>query len=219
MLARSWHATVATLVLVGVVVQVWVAVEVSATPPGHAVGTLAGTALPGRLLRTFSFFTVQSNVLSGLVSWQLARRPHRDGPGFRVARLDALFGIAITGIVYATVLARIHEPHGWRETLANTIFHYAVPVLMVLGWLLFGPRPRVAGRVVLWSLAWPLAWFGYTMVAGAVSKWYPYPFVDVATQGYARVIANAALVTALFAAVAGLFLLGDRRLRAAPGGR
>jgi hypothetical protein len=149
---RVWHGLIAVAVCVALVLQVWIAFDVPAHPPGHAVGTLAGTALPWRLVRTFSFFTVQSNVLSGVVSWQLARRPARDGSAWRIVRLDALFGIAVTGIVYSTVLAKIHEPHGWRETTSNTLVHYVVPVLMVLGWLLFGPRPRITRTVLLVAL-------------------------------------------------------------------
>lgn len=216
MTARAWHGLIAVAVLLALAVQIWIAIDAPAHPSGHAVGTLAGTALPWRIVRTLSFFTVQSNVLSGVVSWQLARRPDRDGPLWRTARLDALFGIAVTGIVYTTVLAKIHEPHGWRETSSNLVVHYLVPILMVLGWLLFGPRPRVTRSVLLWSLVWPVAWFAYTLVGGAISHWYPYPFVDAATNGYARVVVNALLVTAVFAVVASLFRLGDRRLRPAP---
>jgi uncharacterized membrane protein len=169
-----------------------------------------------RLLRVFSFFTIQSNVLVGLTSAQLALRPDRDGRVWRVLRLDGLVGIAVTGIVYSTVLARIHEPKGWEQVSTNFVFHYAVPVLAVLGWLLFGPRPRIDARVVAWSLVWPLAWFAYTLVHGRISKWYPYPFVDVATHGYARVVVNALLVTVVLAAVSAVYAFGDRRLRREP---
>ena len=214
--ARLWHATVALLVLFAIVVQVKLAVDAPAVPAGHAVGTLAGTASAGRIVRLLSFFTVQSNILSGLVSAQLARRPDRDGVLWRVLRLDALFGITITGIVYTTVLARMHEPKGWEQTVSNAVVHYVVPLLMVIGWLLFGPRPRISASVVWWSLLWPVLWLGYTLVRGELWHWYPYPFVDVATQGYGRVVLNAVAVTAVFAAVAALFAWGDRRLRARP---
>jgi hypothetical protein len=53
-------------------------------------------------------------------------------------------------------------------------------------------------------------------VHGAVSHWYPYPFVDAASQGYARVLFNALLVTAVLGAVGLLYGLGDRALRRAP---
>lgn len=74
----GWHATIAVLVLSGLIVQIWVAVSVSATPPAHSVGTLAGTSLAGRVVRVLSFFTIQSNILSGVVSAQLARHPNRE---------------------------------------------------------------------------------------------------------------------------------------------
>jgi hypothetical protein len=215
-IARAWHACVAVLVFLALVIQVVLAVRASATPPGHAVGTLAGTNLGGRLLRTISFFTIQSNILCGVISAQLALTPDRDGPRWRVLRLAGLFGITITGIVYSTVLARMHEPKGWDQVSTNTVFHYIVPIMMVLGWLAFGPRPRINGLVVLWSLAWPVLYFGYVLVLGEISGWYPYPFVDVASHGYGRVLINAVLVCAVFAVVALLYHLGDRTLGSAP---
>jgi hypothetical protein len=61
-----------------------------------------------------------------------------------------------------------------------------------------------------------VVWFAYTLVHGAASGWYPYPFVDVATQGYGRVLLNAVAVTAVFAVVGVLFAWLDRRLPAQP---
>lgn len=214
--ARIWHGTIALLVLFALVVQVKLAVDAPAVPPGHAVGFLAGTGTAGRVVRLLSFFTVQSNILSGVVSAQLAMRPDRDGRLWRIARLDALFGITVTGIVYATVLARTHEPKGWEQTSSNLVVHYVVPIGMVLGWLLFGPRPRITSSVLWWALAWPVAWLIYTFIRGEATGWYPYPFVDVATHGYGRVLVNAVLVTAVFAGVAALFAWGDRKLRRDP---
>jgi hypothetical protein len=215
-LSRTWHAVVAVLVLVALVVQVWIAWKAAATPPGHAVGTLAGTSFGGRLLRVLSFFTIQSNILSAVVGLQLARDPLRDGSRWRAVRLSTLLGITITGIVYGTVLARVHEPHGWQQVSTNTVFHYISPIMMVLGWLLFGPRPRIDGRTILLSLIWPVAWLVYTLIRGSATKWYPYPFLDVTTHGYLTVAVNSVLVVLLFLAVSTLFWWGDRRV---PGGR
>lgn len=216
MFARAWHATIALVVIASLVIQIKLAVDAGAHPAGHEVGRLLGTGLGGRLVRLFSFFTIQSNVLSGIVSAQLAMRPDRDGPVWRVVRLDALFGITITGIVYSTVLAKIHEPKGWEQVTSNLAVHYVVPIMMVLGWLMLGPRPRIDRGVIAWSLLWPVLWAGYTVAHGEATNWYPYPFVDVATHGYARVLVNALLVVVVFAVVASLFGLGDRRLRPAP---
>jgi hypothetical protein len=211
--ARGWHATIALLVTAAILVQLWIAIGVSSTPPGHAVGTLAGTAMANRVLRVVSFFTIQSNILSGVTSAQLARNPDRDGRMWRAVRLASLFGITVTGIVYATVLAKVHEPHGWQETSTNTVFHYVVPIVMVLGWLWFGPRRRIEGRTVARATVWPVAWFAYILIYGRATKWYPYPFVDVVAHGDARVILNAAAVVAVLLFVTTLFWLGDRQLR------
>ena len=53
--------------------------RLSPTPPGHAGGTLCGTQMANRVLRVLSFFTIQSKILSGVTSAQLARNPARDG--------------------------------------------------------------------------------------------------------------------------------------------
>jgi hypothetical protein len=166
------------------------------------------------VLRVLSFFTIQSNILSGVTSAQLARNPHRDGRLWRAVRLASLLGITVTGIVYGTVLAKIHEPHGWQETSTNTVFHYIVPIMMVLGWLLFGPRPRIERRTVLLASLWPVAWAAYILVYGAITSWYPYPFLDVNTHGYGRVIVNAVCVAAVLLVVTSLYWLGDQRLPA-----
>lgn len=202
----------AALVLVGMVVQVVLVARLPAAPHNISPGVVGGATAPARLLRTVSFFTIQSNLIVGITSALLAVRPDRDGRLWRVARLDGLLGIAVTGIVYSTVLARIHEPHGWEQVSTNTIFHYIVPIGAVLGWLLFGPRRSIDARTVAWALIWPLAWFVYTLARGTSDDWYPYPFVDVLTHGYGRVILNAVLVTVVLGLVAAVLWLLDRFL-------
>lgn len=216
MLARGWHAAIAVLVVVAIVMQIVIAVRVSGTPHDVSTGLLRGSSVAGRIIRVFSFFTILSNLLSGVVSAQLAVQPDRDGAAWRALRLAALFGITVTGIIYSTVLAAVHEPSGAAETAVNVIVHYIVPVMMVTGWLAFGPRPRIDKLAVAWSLLFPVLWLAYTLVRGAIWKWYPYPFVDVTTHGYLRVFVNGLLVTAMLAVVAAIFALGDARLRAVP---
>lgn len=213
MVARLWHGTVAALVLVAIILQMVVAIRATGPAPEVTTGLLRGTHAVGRVIRVFSFFTIQSNLLCGFVALTLAFNPHRDGAIWRAVRLAALFGITVTGIVYSAILADIHEPHGVTENLVNTIVHYIVPVMIVVGWLLFGPRPRIERRTLLLSLAFPVLWIGYTLIRGAVVHWYPYPFTDADVLGYGRVALNGVLVIALLGVVAGAFAYGDRRLR------
>jgi hypothetical protein len=212
--ARAWYAIIAVLVLAGLVIQIMVAIDASALPPSHNVGELRGAPAFTRLLRVFSFFTIQANILSMLAAAQLARNPNRDGFAWRVLRQNVQIGITITGIVYSTVLARTHEPTGWQQVSTNTVFHYVVPIMMVLGWLLFGPRPRMTVPVVVSALVWPIVWLAYTLAHGEASQWYPYPFVDVATHGYGQVAINSVLVCLVYLATSGLYALADRKLPA-----
>ena len=146
----------AVLVFAATALQVAIAVQVSGTPHEVSTGLLRGASLPGRVIRVFSFFTIQSNLLCGIVTAQLAALPDRDGPAWRPLRLAALFGITVTGIVDSTVLAAIHQPNGTAETLVNLAVHYPFVDAASHGYL------RVAANGVL-----------LTLVLGAVAALSP----------------------------------------------
>jgi len=204
--ARVLHALVALAALTGVVMELVIAlVDGPGTAPSQAE----------RLVRLFSYFTVQSNLLVGVVSVLLVVRPARDGAVFRVARLDALLCIAVTGIVYQTVLRGIAELSAAGQ-VSDLLLHLLAPLLALVAWVLVGPRPRVDAATVWWSLAFPLAWIAYTFVRGAVVGWYPYPFLDVTTLGLAPALLNTAVVAVVFVGLAWLVRVVDARLRAAP---
>jgi len=173
----------------------------------------AGTAPPVgvRLVRFFSYFTVQSNILVLIASIVLIRRPARDGIIWRVVRLDSLLAIMITGIVYATILAPLVEDQGsFAATLANALLHYICPWLTLLVWLLVGPRPRVSWATVAAAFIWPAAWIAYTLIHGAISGWYPYPFLDVGQIGYLTAVRNIIAILVGAGVIAVIFRFLDR---------
>jgi hypothetical protein len=191
-LARLLHAVVALAAAGGVGLEL-------ATAIIHGPG-LAPTQFE-RLVRLFSYFTIDSNLLIGGVCALLVFRPAHDGRVFRVLRLTAVLCIAVTGVVFHTVLTGLREltPSG---ELANFLLHTVTPLGAVLGWLLVGPRPRTDRGTIGRALLLPLAWIGYTFVRGAFVDWYPYPFMDVAKIGLARALLNSAAVAAVFLAMA-----------------
>lgn len=168
-----------------------------------------------RLVRLLSFFTIQSNIFVTVVSVTLFLQPDRDGPLWRIVRLISLACITVTGVVYVSVLRGLYELTP-TDRVADTGLHYLTPVLVVVGWVLFGPRPRIGLRTIALTLIFPVLWLGYTLVRGALTDEYPYPFLDVPINGYAVVALNCLLVTGLFLAVAGVFRLLDARLGPAP---
>jgi hypothetical protein len=81
-----------------------------------------------------------------------------------------------------------------------------VPLLVVVGWLVFGPRNRVARGDVWRVLAILVIWCGYTLVRGAFVDWYPYPFIDVGEHGYPQVLTTGVGVALV---MVGLALLAE----------
>lgn len=51
-----------------------------------------------------------------------------------------------------------------------------------------------------------------TLIRGPLTKFYPYPFLNVRAHGYAQVLLNSVIVALVFAAVASAVTLLDRRL-------
>jgi len=168
-----------------------------------------------RLVRLFSYFTIQSNLLVLATSVTLVLSSHRDGRVWRVLRLDALLGITVTGLVYWALLAPTVHLQG-AGLLTGLGFHLVSPVLTLVVWLLFGPRPRVSWSTVGWAFVWPVAWIAYTFAHGAVTGWYPYAFLDVNVLGYPPALLSTAVVLLVGAALLLLFRWLDRRLPARP---
>ena len=70
----------------------------------------------------------------------------------------AVIGITVTGVVHFILLRPLLDLDG-ADYVADKLLHMVVPVLAVVGWALFGPRPRVdaASAVLVGRLAARLA--------------------------------------------------------------
>lgn len=205
-LSRVWHAIIALVCLASLVAQLAVVIGGA---PVFAGAPRASTAI--RLVRFFSFFTVQSNLLAMVTAALLAARPDRDGAAWRILRIAALVGITVTFVVYVIALRPLVHLHG-TPFLTNLGFHYVVPLMTIAGWLLFGPWPRVDRASMLKHLTWPVAYLAYVLAFGAVTGWYPYPFFNVARIGYPRTLLAALAITALLLTVGGIYHVLDGKL-------
>lgn len=170
-LARGWHLLTAVVAGLSLLIELVVVVTGGLQP----IGT--------QLIRQLSYFPIQGTVLVAVSTALLVPDRQRDGAVWRAVRLCSLLGAMVTFLVYLAVL-RPTRPEGAWSVLAGSGLHYAVPVLAMLGWVVFGPRARIRRLDVLTSLIWPLAWFAWTLGHGAVTGFYPYPFIDLREQGY-----------------------------------
>jgi len=168
-----------------------------------------------RISNYFSYFTIQSNIIVLCIAISLVLAADRGGPVWRVFRFLAVQCITVTCLVDITVLRPIQHLAG-LSNVADLGLHVVTPIMVVAGWAMFGPRPRFSWSTLGCATVFPIAWLAFTLVRGAIVKWYPYPFIDVVTHGYARVAANAVFVAALIIGLGALLVLLDRKLRSAP---
>ncbi len=188
--------------LLAVVVQVPLSANVAG---GHFATPV------GRVVNMFCFFTVQSNVIVGITTGLLAVRPERDSTVFAVFRLIGLVAITVTFVVFHVALASLQDLQG-AAALTDFLFHTLVPLLAIAGWIAFGPRGIVSWRVAALTLLFPVLWGIFTLIRGPIVDFYPYPFIDVRSLGYPRVLLNIVLVGVLFYGLAAAAVALDGRL-------
>jgi hypothetical protein len=173
----------------------------------------------------FSYFTIESsmmNVVVLLVGGSLALRGPRDTELFTSVRVAVLSYAVITGLVYNVLLRNIpgdgsYEPPRW----CNEVMHVWVPIFIVLDGLLAPGRARVPWKRLWLVVSYPLAWLAFTMIRGALTGWYPYPFLEPAGPGgipslLVYVVGIAAFIVAVASAAIGFARLTARADRAAP---
>jgi hypothetical protein len=130
----------------------------------------------------FSYFTIESNLMNVvvlLVGGVVALRMPRDTDLFTTVRVSILAYAVVTGAVYNLLLRNLpsdggHEPPRW----CNEVMHVYAPILILLDWMLAPGVARIPWRRLWAVVAYPLAWLAFTLVRGAVTGWYPYPFLE-----------------------------------------
>lgn len=146
-----------------------------------------------RLFDWLTYFTIWSNVIVAVVVTVLVVRPalfaraDRVGWVWRVLRLDTLLMIIVTGLIFNLILAKEESLSGW-PLVSNNFVHIITPILTTLVWLIAGPRGLISWSVIGGALVIPVVYVAWALIRGAVINAYPYPFLNVAENGYAYVI-------------------------------
>jgi hypothetical protein len=150
-----------------------------------------------------SFFTIQSNLLAAFVLACEAA----GGLGLSHRRRDSLRGalvlyLGITGVVYACLLARLPIVKAIVHPWADLVLHYGMPLWIMIDWLIAPPGSKISFRRALKWLIYPIAYLFLTLLRGAWTDWYPYPFLDPKNPGGWPAIAIVSAVITLLAVLA-----------------
>lgn len=192
-LARSTAAVVALTALAALVLQARIAEGAPTRMPGTPVWWwLAG------------YFTILTNLGVAVLMAATAlgtRIPARVQGGL-------VLSILMVGLTYHALLARLWAPQG-PAWWADQGLHSATPVLTLVWWSIFGDRRVSLHDLPAWLL-WPALYAAYALIRGALTGFWPYPFLDAHQLGWARVALNTFGMVLAFAAL-GLVLIALAR--------
>lgn len=167
------------------------------------------TALWG-IFRFFSFFTVFTNLIAAIALAATAfnfanflTRPN--------AQTAIAVYILIVSVIYTLLLRNLWNPSG-AQRLADYLLHYAMPAIYLLYWILFVPKGTLRFRDALPWLAYPAVYVACMLWRGALIGQYPYPFLDAANFGYARIALNILGLGVVFLALGLIAVWIDGRL-------
>ena len=157
----------------------------------------------------FNYFTNLSNLLAAITlsMWirhaGSAEADDQDFPDYLDISSVVTY-VWLAGLVYNLMLRGFMHAN-WP---ASIILHDLVPPLFLVFWWYCIPRLRYTLKQVLSWLLFPIVYFAYTLIQGAVDGHYPYPFLDVSRFGYAAILENAlGIMVALLALGMGLVIL------------
>lgn len=178
---------------------------------GHYIEKLDFHSVAGTI-NYLSYFTMLSNTLVAATFTAAALFPDSRAGRFLlsppVAMATAVY-ISITGLVFYFLLSRLYVIDGW-EARYDHLLHYVMPPAYVLYWLLYIPKGWLHLQMVPRVIVPPLIYGIWTLVHGALSGFYPYPFINAARIGYANVFTHIAEFVLVFALAATVFVFLDR---------
>jgi hypothetical protein len=194
---------------------------------GHTLALKAAEGVddPGFYLQNFfSFFTIDSNLLSVVVlligAFFLLRAGGPEPKWFTTMRLAATTYMTVTLVVYNLLLRGIQLPEGATLWWSNEILHVVGPLYVVLDWLFAPGRNRLEWSRIWVIVIFPLVWTAYTLIRGVLVvdiqsglPWYPYPFLNPNNfeNGYLSVSFFVVLITGIFLATGAGAIAVSRR--------
>ena len=204
-IAKLYLLLIAVLGCFSLLTQSYLSIESGLAPP-HIV-----------FFRYFAYFTITTNLLVAITCVMLLLAPN--------SRLGEFLGqqktltattsyILVVGIIYNVLLRIIWKPEG-LQLIVNELLHAVIPILFLIYWLVFVRKDGLKWNNVWAWLLYPLIYTVYVFIFGAITGFYPYPFIDLAQLGIKTTIINACGITVFFIAIS-LLLVGVSKLYKKP---
>ena len=173
------------------------------------------TDIPETIIRYFSFFTVESNILVTICFTYLWLKP-KSKLGIFFAKTSNLTAITlyilIVGIVYNLILRFLWSPSGFQK-IADELLHAVIPILVLIYWWSFTQKSTLQHKHIFPWLIFPSIFLIYTLIRGHFVTHYPYPFLDVNVLGYKTVLVNSFFMVLAFLFMGFLLIFIGKKIK------
>jgi hypothetical protein len=132
----------------------------------------------------FSYFTIQSSMIAAvalIVGGVMALRLTVDTVLYTVVRMSVFSYAVVTAVVYNVLLRGIPQEGFIESRWPGELMHVWIPLFIALDWFLSPGRPALRWTGLRFVVVYPLAWLAFTMIRGAATGWFPYPFLEPST--------------------------------------
>lgn len=181
---KTWAAIIALAGWFAIIMQLYLMLQATALPRAEV------------LVRFFSYFTILTNIL---VAVQFTAVVFSAGHFFTRPDVQTAVTvyIIVVGLIYNTILRFLWSPQGMQQ-LVDELLHTIIPILSVFYWIKFVRKEGLKYKNCFSWMLFPFAYIVFVGIRGAVSGFYPYPFIDVTTIGYPRALLNASGMVLVF---------------------
>jgi len=166
------------------------------------------------IVNFFSYFTNLGNLIAIVVLVIGAIRLLRGTPstrGWEIVRFCNTVNMVFIGLVFNILLAGadVGDVIPW----VNVIVHILMPVIVLIDWIILPPAVRFRIITLLVGLIFPVVYSLYSIIRGAITKFYPYPFYNPNAVGGAGGVTLYLVALIIGLAVLSLLVLLIARAR------
>ncbi|MCD0489129.1 Pr6Pr family membrane protein [Pedobacter sp. MC2016-14] len=169
----------------------------------------------GAVLQIISYFTIETNLLIAIAITTILLKPGSSwGKFFAKSTTQTAIAvyILIVGLIYVVLLKGLWQLDGLFK-LTDFLLHTFSPIAYLLYWIFFVSKETIAWKNLLSWAVFPLLYLFYSLIRGAISGYYPYPFVNAAKFGYLQVMLNSLGILLVFIIFSAALIVTARLLK------
>lgn len=162
-------------------------------------------------LGLLNYFTILTNVLVAISFTLMVLEKQNRLFSYPESQTAILVYILVVGIVYSALLRSTWNPQGFQRVV-DELLHTVVPLYYLIYWFVFTPKADIKYLQITRWLVYPALYLIYSLVRGAATGKFPYPFLNAASLGWGNVLLVCLVLTLFLMGLAFLFVFIGQRL-------